>query len=371
MTSNPTESNNQTARAELGRTAPVPTTGSAGDPVLPCDVRLTMHRPGRVVQIIHAEGSAPVFYAFNALGYRSEDFDPSASFRVVVVGESLAHGMALAFEDTFASRLKQHLAVALELDPAAVNVLNLAVTGASSDYCARTMLRQIPRVPADLVICTLPKEDRIEYFDNGKFSDYSITGVDPSRLVEAPETYLGFCELYNTDLGRINQLKNILIIQNVLKTHGIPGVIALEELAEAAAPQDHLAPFNDAIDHTAILTHSYFELCIDLAEDDSHAGPRTHAVFAIALLDFCSSVMPDPKIAAAMWQHAQTLMATDPDWGTYSDFIADLMTGKAEPLPRRRRALLRGRERMVPTPDGKDGGHKRRKRLRREGAKGA
>jgi hypothetical protein len=309
-----------------------------------------------VVQITHVAGGVPVTYAFNAKGYRSEDFAPDAAFRLIVVGESIAHGAALAFEDTFASRLKRHLAAALGLAPAAVNVLNFAASGASSDYCARTVLRQIPHVPADLVICCLPKEDRVEYIGDGRFSDYSITGVDPARLADAPESYLGFCEYYNTDLGRINQLKNILLIQSTLQRHGVPGAITLEVLDEPVSPQEHLRPFREAIDTSRILTHSYFELCMDLAEDDSHAGSRTHAVFAIALLDFCGGLMADPVAGQAMRQHAQRLMSTDPDWGGYGDFIADLLTGKAEPLQRRRRSQLRGRDRIAAPPDGGPGG---------------
>jgi hypothetical protein len=361
MTSNPTRRKKWKKLRRLAAGASPPLPGPVDCPVLPCDVRLTMHRPGRVVQIVHAEGSLPVTYAFNAKGYRSEDFDPDALFRVIVVGESLAHGTALAFEDTFAFRLKRHLATALGLAPVRVNVLNFAVSGASSDYCARTVLRQVPRVPADLVICHLPKEDRVEYIEDGMFSDYHITGVDPARLAEAPETYLGFCEYYNTDIGRINQLKNILIIQNTLQKHGIAGGIVLEELDEPGSPQEHLRPFREAIDWTRILTHSHFELCMDLAEDDSHAGPRTHAVFAIALLDFCGGLMADPSAGQALRRHAQQLMSTDPDWGCYSDFIADLMTGKAEPLTRRRRAQLRGRERLTAQPDEQGGGRGHRR----------
>jgi len=324
MTSTSTETWDDALQTAPAPDGPVGVAAPKQGPVLPCDIRPMMHQPGRSAQVYQTDQSGTVRYDFNSCGYRGEDFDPDARFRLVIVGESTCFGNGVAIEHIFATHLKRHVAAALHLPLHTVNVINLSVGGSSSDYCARTILRQIPRFAVDLVVCGLPSEDRFEYCARGVFANYIVNGIEVSKLSRAPEALLGYCDYYNPEVGRINRLKNVLVIQGALRALGVSGVIAIQGLETAGRAEGHLAPFHAALDPAGLLVHSFFEIKADLAADDRHAGPRTHAAFAIALLHFCGGVLTDPDAGQALRREAEQLMQTDPDWAYYNAFVADL-----------------------------------------------
>src|SRR5688500_5485993 len=66
-----------------------------------CDVRRELHVPGTATREYGSDKSGTIVYEFNSKGYRGEEYDPSAKFRVCVIGESNAFGTGLRVEETF------------------------------------------------------------------------------------------------------------------------------------------------------------------------------------------------------------------------------------------------------------------------------
>ena len=61
---------------------------SGGAHLKECDVRLDLHAPGNVTRLYGSDQSGTVLYEFNSKGYRGEEYDPAARFRICVIVES-------------------------------------------------------------------------------------------------------------------------------------------------------------------------------------------------------------------------------------------------------------------------------------------
>lgn len=247
----------------------------------PCDTRLKWHVPGTVVNSYGLDKTETVEYRFNSRGYRSEEFRSDAKFRICIVGESHAIGTGVAFEETFGFRLKTLMAEALNLELDEINLINLAIGGSSADYCARTVFRQLPNLAVDFVICIIPPRDRIEFRAGEGFDTFSVGSVDADNLEKLPAPLLGFCEYYSGPVGSFNRVKNILLIESFLRSRNIEFVIAVENLPWPGDGGKPLDPFLAQLDEDRLLRHEFFRMRADFAADGSHAGPRSHAAFAI------------------------------------------------------------------------------------------
>lgn len=247
----------------------------------PCDSRLKWHVPGTVANSYGLDRSGTVDYSFNSLGYRSEEYRSDAKFRVCIVGESHAFGTGVHFEDTFGFNLKVLIAETLNLELDEVNLINLAIGGSSADYCARTVFRQLPTLAADFVVCIIPPPDRIEFRQGEGFNTFGVGSVDVDNLDKLPVPLLGFCEYYSRLVGGFNQVKNILLIENFLRSHNIEFVIAVENFPWPGDGVKPLDPFLAELDEDRLLRHEFFRQRADFAADGSHAGPRSHKAFAI------------------------------------------------------------------------------------------
>ncbi len=296
------------------------------DALLPCDIRAGFHKPFAESVVDHGFGE-PVSYRFNSKGYRGEDLDPDAAFRICVVGESHATGHGVAIEQSFGHRLKLHIAHALDLEAARVNCLNFAASGTSADYCTRTIYRQLTRFPADLVVCNMPVPDRVEYFHGSEPKTLNLRLLDPARLEDAPEPLLAFADFYTPQMGDIGLLKNLLLIQEFCRQRGIGHVQALQHRLRAGPRAKHVFPFRAALDDAGFLDNQLFSIRPDKAADGKHAGPRTHAGYAIAVLDKYAQALSgqgDPERARRLVQYVEKTKQTDPDWAFCQDAVMDV-----------------------------------------------
>jgi hypothetical protein len=276
-----------------------------------CDVRRNWHVPGKIRRVYGTDKSGTISYEFNSLGYRCEEYDPSAKFRLCVVGESTAFGTGLCLEHTFGYKLKEHIAASLQVDLADVNLINLSASGVSADYCARTLYRQLSDCEVDLVVCDLPPPDRIEYTDGERFRSYHV-GIHPKNMKNAPTHILGYSDYYNEHLGWMNLVQNALLAQAFLKARKIDHVLASQDLL-GISDLGCLEYYIDQLDISSVLLHRYFACKADLAADGRHAGPRCHAAFAIELLSFFGRMLlerGDKSLGPSIETYAAHLIPT-------------------------------------------------------------
>lgn len=316
MTSKPTDG--ATRGTFLARLRDEP--GAAVQPqagLKPCDARRRDHLPGRVTRVYGQDTSETVEYRFDSSGYRGEEYRSDAKVRICVIGESHAFGTGVHFEETFGFRLKAMLAKVMGLNLHDVNLLNFSFGGASADYCARTLHRQLPQVSVDFVVCVVPPMDRIE-FKNGKIYNSLVVGsVDVTQLEKLPSHLLGYCEYYSHEVGRLNRVKNLLLMQGLLRSLDIEYVFAVENMPTAGDGFDAIDPYLSALDEERVMRHRFFLPKFDRAADGDHAGPRTHGAFAIQLFHHFGWLLRSRQmidLADRIEAQASRLMAEDADY---------------------------------------------------------
>lgn len=300
------------APAVTARAGPKP-----GASLLPCDTRSMLHAPGEIKKSYGSDTSETVEYRFNSAGYRSEELDPGAKLRILIVGESHALGNGVPFECSLGQRFKHHLAQALNWPEAAINVINLSVGGASADYCARTLLRQIDGVAPDLVLGLLPVADRIEDYTAKQAKNYKVSDIDIEEIENAPIPVQGFIDLYNVHFGRMNLAKNALLMQSICRLRGIESILVSEVLRPKNYQTAILSPVYEQLDQGRLLLHRFFEKRADLAADGMHAGKRTHEALAIRMLTRYAALLSadgQEDWGGRLSAHVERLKSESPDW---------------------------------------------------------
>ena len=285
--------------------------------LLPCDTRPGDHQPGARTRQYGLERSGRILYRFNAAGYRGEDYDPEAAFRFCVIGESESFGIGIDEHLAWPRRLADHLAAALRLAPEDVNVVNLSVGDASADYITRTLIRQVPGLVFDLVICHFPPPHRMEFFDGSRFRQFTRAGIAhrPPDWLSGPER--GFRALQNDHMARLGYLRNLLLAQALLEGARQPYLLATEHLEADAEPNPALRPLLAALDPRWILCHRLFQARHDLAVDGRHAGPATHGALAVAMLDLIADQLDRrgrEDEVEAIRAYAEAARDADADW---------------------------------------------------------
>lgn len=246
-------------------------------------------------------------YGFSSLGFRSEEYDPDASVTIFVCGCSNAFGTGLNVEETWAHRFKLAYAAKHGYAPQDVNVLNFSQGGASNDYISRTLLSQCAEVTPHLILAQFTTRIRTEGFANAQ--PFSIgAGMWPSwslcrRFLGVAQEHkravfsrlrcaAGYSQYYSAELGFLNALRNILLVQCYCQANGIACVMSWRDHRHLADPEfadnPALAPFVKLIDRTMLADFAIGDpdICVDRAADHRHPGPLANAAFAARLLDF-------------------------------------------------------------------------------------
>jgi hypothetical protein len=146
-----------------------------------------------------------------------------------------------------------------------------------------------------------------------------MSGIDLTRIDALPETLVGFVEFYKPEFGRINQVKTVALLQAFLKAKGVDHIISTSDLPRPGGQGRAAEPFVAALDHSTIMRHQFMDLRADFAADGRHAGAKSHAATAIALLRFYAKMKAgtgDIDVAEPLAAMAEKLMAESEAWAS-------------------------------------------------------
>lgn len=239
-------------------------------------------------------------YAFNALGFRGEEYDPQASFHLFACGCSFTFGTGLNLEETWPAQLGASLGEG-------TNVLNFAQGGASNDYIARTLITQCEASKPDLAVAMFTNAARAEAIADGRVLPlhplYAKEGTEAQMLgrlegysdaeredVEAlmediRDKAVGYYSFYEEAFGVMNLVRNMLLLQLYCASRKIPLRMSGFDTGKlrAYATDPVLAPMIDLLDPDVFVPFDYRDI-VDRAADDSHPGPESNARFAARFL---------------------------------------------------------------------------------------
>ncbi len=231
-------------------------------------------------------------YHFNSLGYRGEEYLPLAKHHIFTCGCSYTYGMGIKWEQTFSYVFKEKYAEANGLALDDVNLLSFAQQGASNDYIARTVLTQCARVSPDLLLVLFTSKERAEYLDNNR-----VGVIGPWLKNEESENYY---RLYSEEIGLVNTLKNILLVQQFCKLKKINYLFSLFHYAELSNPQFNEHPvimaFLSQIDWQYFCPFSLIDYRCDVGRQGHHPGPLSNLRFGRKLFLFYKA-LGQPNVA--------------------------------------------------------------------------
>jgi hypothetical protein len=225
-------------------------------------------------------------YTFSSLGFRGEEFDPAAHRTVFACGGSTTVGVGVSDEDVWTEEFKIRYAALHRCAPGDVNVLNFSQGAASADYTVRTLLNQCSRFEPDLVIAHLSGGNaRTEWFDDEDHLSLGPWMVDPESDDPSPELATAHYTYYTPQLGVLNALKNVLLLQSFCRSRGIPLVIAWSDFTATVELAREMPVCRGLVE--LLDSRNLFEPrdAVDRVPEADHPGPRSHRLFAAQLLD--------------------------------------------------------------------------------------
>lgn len=221
-------------------------------------------------------------YQFNSLGFRGEEYDPAAKRHLFVCGCSFTYGMGIKWHQTYPYVFKERFAEHQQLSPDQVNLLNFSQQGASNDYIARTAIAQCARVRPDLLMLLFTSKERSEYVEGKR-----ISAIGP--WIQTDES-LNYYRTYTEELGMINMLKNILLIQQFCKLLQIKCLISIFYHAEFENPVFLENPIISSllaqVDWGSITPFSLIDYRCDVGRMSHHPGPLSNLCFGRKLFVF-------------------------------------------------------------------------------------
>lgn len=258
-----------------------------------CDIRLKDHLPHNKINKYGHDQSGKITYEFNSLGYRGEDYNPKAKKLIYVAGCSHTFGTGLELEDTWPYQFKELFIKKEQLNSDDCNLMNFAVGAHSNDYISRILMTQSRLIKPDMIIVYFTAKERTEYV-----SEYSVKEIGPWQINEntaLPEA-ISYYDYYTDELGHINMLKNILLLQYFCKHNNIDYIFSC-----VANPFDKKFISNPICSQfIELIDREYF--CdfklhrIDSAADakrnifgrlkKGHAGPKSNRLFAEKIFKF-------------------------------------------------------------------------------------
>lgn len=246
-----------------------------------------------------------VHFKCNSLGYRSEEFDPKSKKKIFVSGCSCTNGFGLRFEESWPQQFKKLLARHEKFKIEEINLLNFAVGGHSNDFIVRTLLTQCSILKPDLVLVYFTHINRAEYYDS--------KGPHNIRAVDVPDSMtnhinkchsLDYLVYYTDEIGFMNLIKNMLLLQFFLKANNIhyifscmnidlfndkkyttnPAFSSLIKLID----KKFLCDFK--LDH---LDYSFgSKIDVSTRKTIGHPGPKSNLVFAEKIFKFYKTLNP-------------------------------------------------------------------------------
>lgn len=263
-----------------------------------CDVRHNLHSPNTTIKRYGTDQSGEVIYRFNSLGFRGEAYNPNAKMLIYVGGCSHTFGTGVNIEDGWPFQFKQNFIRHTDLTDKETNLLNFAVGGHSNDYITRVLLTQPALVKPDLVIVHFTHMSRAEYVDAGKIYALNVGSIDIDKLDGLSEAHQNFFYYYTEEVGMINLLKNMLLLQTYFQTNDIPYLFSCVDLRRIFVTKEKLHPI--CKQYVGLLARDFicdfrldrFDAAADATKNaegelvGGHPGPQSQKRFAKKLLAF-------------------------------------------------------------------------------------
>ena len=197
-----------------------------------------------------------VTYTFNSHGFRGEDLDVLAKYKVLIVGDSHTFGVGLDDTQTWTHQFKTIL-------PIKTNVINLSIAGASMDYISRALLQSIDTIKPNVVIVCYTYDCRREtqmIATQGKITQ--INPTVPNQLPgddESKDEFRSWFMTLNHHSNQYNFDKNREMVRLICYKAKVP-------LIESTV-----------IDMLVIQKQMSKKLgYVDKARDGEHFGPNVH-----------------------------------------------------------------------------------------------
>lgn len=231
-------------------------------------------------------------YEFNSLGYRGEEYSPEAKKHIFACGCSYTYGMGIKWHQTFPYAFKERFSEKQGISLEQINLLNFAQQAASNDYIARTVISQCSRVAPDLLLVLFTSKERYEFVD-----DKRIGNVGPWLRNEESLNYYRF---YTEEVGMINMLKNMLLVQQFCEKKKIPCIMSVFFHAEFSNPAFISNPIIGALmaelNWDYITPFSLIDYRCDVGRMCHHPGPLSNLCFGRKLYVFYERLIQQGKI---------------------------------------------------------------------------
>lgn len=231
-------------------------------------------------------------YQFNSLGYRGEEYNPEAKRHIFACGCSYTYGMGIKWHQTFPYVFKERLAAKEQLPLDQVNLLNFAQQAASNDYIARTVISQCSRVAPDLLLILFTSKERFEFVDNRR-----IGNVGPWLYNEESLNYYRF---YSEEIGMINMLKNMLLVQQFCRLKNIPCLMSVFFYGEFSNPafieNPIIGTLMAELNWDYITPFSLVDYRCDIGRMCHHPGPLSNLCFGRKFFVFYEKLLKEGKL---------------------------------------------------------------------------
>jgi len=151
-----------------------------------------------------AQYKKDIKYAFNEYGFRSDPFYERKDINVLALGCSMTVGVGVDQEENWPNGLKRRIQEWSGYD---VSMWNMATSGASTDYVARTVHKVITLLDPDIVVIMWPPITRLELPTPhaGKVTQASL------HMPLFPEV------LMDEDYLMYNYYRNLALVKGIIK----------------------------------------------------------------------------------------------------------------------------------------------------------
>lgn len=219
--------------------------------------------------------SGKITYRYNRLGYRGEEFDLNAKFRIYLCGCSHTHGTGLNWEDTFGFIFKEYVAQFFNIEKNQVNLMNFSAGAASNSYMVRTLITQCNIVRPNIIICNFGHKSNLEFKSRNSNRPFcpSIKEHD-LELLNHP--------MFNEFNLFIESAKNMLLLQYYCRLKQIPYLFAWVDMPTMERYlnriQDTHRFISEELDLDYFVSKSIRdkEIRVDLAADADLHGQKAH-----------------------------------------------------------------------------------------------
>lgn len=155
-----------------------------------------------------------VSYTFNKDGFRSEEFTDGVNDSVLFLGCSLTVGIGVDLESSWAYKVASSLGL---------RRYNLGIGAGSADTCFRLAHHWIPRLRPKYVMMLTPSAARMEMV-----LEKHLVNLTPQLLNYMEKHYAEMLQGFYTGWlahpanGELNRLKNVMGVQSICNSIGVP-----------------------------------------------------------------------------------------------------------------------------------------------------